>query len=390
MKYFKIYFFFIIALGLIISSCTDLQDDISQPAEVSVHSSQSLVKSSPDFHGKQLVNKKMDDCKRCHQSDFSGGITGVSCSSANCHPTISVHNENQFNPSSQQFHGKYFKAFNKTMNACSQCHGTTWAGSSISPSCSQCHSTITVHTSNIMNPSSSQFHGKYITGLNWNMAQCRTCHGSNYSGGFSSPTCNTCHNKPGGPESCNTCHGDFGNASRIAPPRALNNAILTSDPAVGAHSKHLFELTLSANTACNECHSVPTNITAAGHFDSTPKAEVKFGTLASGVGTASYNFTDNTCSNTYCHGSFEFNRSASQYPFAYVADKMTGNNYKPVWNKVDGSQGICGSCHGLPPAGHMTSTLSACATCHQGVINTAGKIIDKTKHINGKINVFGN
>ncbi len=69
---------------------------------------------------------------------------------------------------------------------------------------------------------------------------------------------------------------------------------------------------------------------------------------------------------------------------------MVGNNFSAKWNQVDGSQAECGSCHGLPPTGHQASTLTACVNCHIGVVDNQGNIIDKTKHINGVKNVFGN
>ena len=77
--------------------------------------------------------------------------------------------------------------------------------------------------------------------------------------------------------------------------------------------------------------------------------------------------------------------------FAYSADKMEGNKRNVIWNKVDGSEVVCGTCHGLPPIGHTNfGGLNTCANCHIGVVNAQGQIIDKTKHMNGVKNVFGN
>jgi predicted CxxxxCH...CXXCH cytochrome family protein len=65
--------------------------------------------------------------------------------------------------------------------------------------------------------------------------------------------------------------------------------------------------------------------------------------------SASFDATSVTCANVYCHGS------------------TLGNTTKPVWNKVDGKQSACGTCHTLPPGGtHPKST--ACQTCHSAVI----------------------
>lgn len=336
MKYSKFYLYVIAALSLTLFACSELKNDIAEPVSISVHGSTAMQKASPTFHGLLLPTKKMTDCGQCHSQNYSGGTAMVSCASAQCHPTI------------------------------------------------------TVHTENIMNPSSAGFHGKYIANLSYNMDQCKQCHGATYSGGVSSPTCKPCHKQTMGPEACNTCHGDFSNPTLIAPPRSLNNAINTSDPSVGAHTKHLIDAGFSSTVACSECHKVPGGLKSAGHIDNTPRAEIFFGTIASSGSTApSYNTSTYKCDNTYCHGGFSFSKANSEYQFVYTADKITGNNYKPVWNKVDGSETKCGTCHGLPPTGHTSSTLKGCATCHIGVVDEYGKIIDKTKHINGKIDVFG-
>jgi predicted CxxxxCH...CXXCH cytochrome family protein len=351
MRSIKIYLLLLITLGLLSVACSELQNDLVVPTKVGTHGTEALTKSSASFHGKILIKDVSGDdlkgCRQCHASDLSGGTAKVSCASADCHPSITMH-----------------------------------AASLI----------------DIKNPASSNFHGKYIANLNYNMRDCAKCHGANYAGGISSPTCNSCHKNSGGPEACNTCHGDFSNPSLLAPPKALNNATVTTDPGVGAHRVHLTSLTTMPNVECNECHIVPSSLYAAGHLDNTVKAELTFGSFTnSGISKASYNSASNTCTNTYCHGNFQFSKSNSSYQFAYTSDKMTGSNYSPKWTKVDGTEGKCGSCHGLPPAGHQPAELKACSTCHPGIVKEVIvnkvltlEIADKSKHINGKINVFGN
>jgi len=336
MRSIKFYSFLLLAVGLFSFGCSELQNDVTLPTKVGVHGPDVLVQAADSFHGKKLIGTNLNACRQCHAKDLSGGTASVGCSTSNCHPTI------------------------------------------------------TVHTADIQNPTSQNFHGKYIAGKNWDMSGCVQCHGSTYAGGVASPTCNTCHTQPEGPEACNTCHGDFTKASSVAPPRALNNAIVTTDPGVGAHTFHLSEINDASKVACNECHIVPTKFASAGHIDNSAKAEVTFGSFTNrGPSKGSYNASNNTCANTYCHGNFEFSKATSAYPFVYTEDKMTGNNYSPKWTKVDGTEGKCGTCHGLPPTGHQAQSLKSCATCHTGVVNNLGKIIDPTKHINGKVNVFG-
>jgi len=333
MKFIKYYFILIAALSLIFFSCSDVQDEITPPEKFSIHGKDVMVKTSANFHGRQLVDGKLESCKQCHASNYSGGTAKVSCL--------------------------------------------------------DCHSAINVHTSEINNPASEKFHGKFIAAINWDLTKCSQCHGSNYAGGIVSPKCTTCHTQASGPEACNTCHGDFANPSKISPPKATNGAIDTKDVRVGAHQQHLADSEIAKATQCNECHIIPAKFNSAGHIDNTPRAEVVFGNLSSsGVGNPSYNFNDNKCSNTYCHGNFEFKKENAQYQFAYIEDKITGNNFQPIWNKVDGTQAECGTCHGLPPKGHIEVDRNSCGVCHVGVVDKYGKIADKTKHINGKIDLF--
>ena len=337
MKYYISHLFVSFFLFVMISACSDLEDNITPPPKVGVHPEGTLNANSSNFHGKLLIGGEFETCQQCHAADLSGGITGVSCSSTNCHPSIGVHKEG------------------------------------------------------VKDINSQNFHGKYIMAHDWNLSNCQQCHAADYSGGILAANCNTCHINQGGPEACNTCHGSFADADLIAPPTDLDGNVNTSAPGVGAHSSHLFQPALMDSIACNECHTVPQQFSSTDHIDGTPNAELNFGTLASsGPSAPTHDFTDYTCSNVYCHGNFEFSKDSSAYQFAYEADKMEGNNFSPIWNKVDGTQGTCGTCHGLPPTGHIAATIATCYTCHPGVVNASGEIIDNTKHINGDKNVFGN
>jgi len=249
---------------------------------------------------------------------------------------------------------------------------------------------IMIHNKDITNSSSPDFHGNLLKGKFWKMTECQSCHGPKYSG-LTAPSCLTCHTSSFGPEACNTCHGSFTDPTRIAPPRSINNNSNTSDKGVGAHSKHLYDNTLGNQTSCFTCHNVPQSIYASGHFDTGLPAEVflKELALANVANNAVYDPTAATCSNTYCHGNFVFykNEAPAEDQFVFTADSMAGLNNTVDWTKVDGSQAACGSCHGLPPAGHIQVPLTACASCHGTVIDFNGNIIDKTRHINGIINV---
>lgn len=251
-----------------------------------------------------------------------------------------------------------------------------------------------VHGEGAVAKASDNFHGNWIRNDNWDLALCSKCHGSNFAGGTVNVSCLKCHQEDNGPEACNTCHGDFSDPTNIAPPQGTNNETSTTDYAVGAHQFHLNSITIAENVACSECHNVPAQFTSAGHIDETPRAEVIFGEyefLNDSTGAPAYNFENMTCENTYCHGNFKFVASSGV--------PIVGNNYAPSWTTVDGTQAVCGTCHGeidstgtlvTPlPEGHPGSfTINQCWNCHPRVVDADGNIIDKTLHINGQKDIF--
>ena len=341
MRYTK-YLLIVVFTSLLVVSCSKLQDEITQPPKVGVHGEGTLNMNSPNFHGNFFINDSLMSCRQCHAFDYSGGVTGVGCNSSSCHPTINV------------------------------------------------------HVSGILTPSSPNFHSRFLKTANWNILDCKGCHGQDYSGQIASTSCTNsgCHNSADGPEACNTCHGDFNNPSLIAPPQALDDSTSTTDNGVGAHTAHLFANNFTEPVECVQCHLIPQQFSDAGHIDATPGAELTFGSFATLYGAMpSYDPNTLTCSDSYCHGNFEMLKDSSQYPFVYAddADKIEGNNFSPIWNKVDGTQAACGTCHGIPPTGHRPEYgLTSCDNCHSGIVDEQGNILDKSKHINGVVNVFGN
>lgn len=325
-----------------IVGCSKLNTDFPPAPEISTHGEGVFNLDSPQYHGKKVADATngLVDCQQCHASDYSGGITGVGCNTPDCHPTVNVHIEG------------------------------------------------------ILDPATDNFHGKFIRRNGWDMLDCQTCHNDDYSGGIVSPSCLTCHTLPDGPEACNTCHGDFDNIERIAPPKDIDDNTEIVSVGVGAHEKHLYTNERGRDIPCITCHNVPNDVYDPGHLDSDLPAEIIFGEIATknlGI-NSSYDFSTATCSEIYCHGNWEFLRDSSSNQFAYTADKMTGNNVPVIWNQVDGTQVQCGSCHNLPPTGHIPADLSACGGCHSGIVDPNGEIVDslRYKHMNGEPNVFGN
>lgn len=341
----------IITLGLL-SGCSDLQDELpATPQGTSkIHSSGWKSASSQDFHGTFLKNKNwsLDDCTPCHSKTFKGGVSNVSC------------------------------------------YG--------------CHSSYP-HT--IFSETASPYprgHDGFLMSRGYPLADCKSCHGANYTGGTRvNVTCQKsgCHVDRNGtqksPEACNTCHGDFrapaNDQISYSPPKGVRGDTASSYRGIGAHQIHLKGGTIADAVACTECHSVPSTLFESGHVDTDLPAEVVFGGPLGKLPSATipspvYNNQNLSCGNSYCHGNWRVRRSTSPYQFAYTDSVMVGANKSALWTGGP-SEAACGTCHGLPPPGHVSATLTTCVNCHAGVVDGAGKISDKSKHINGKINAFG-
>lgn len=262
--------------------------------------------------------------------------------------------------------------------------------------------TLTVHGSGWTDSTSSNFHGRAIRNAGWDMVQCQTCHGPRYNGGTVKVSCLTCHNQSAGPENCTTCHGSSNNA---APPKDIDRNSSRAARGVGAHQRHFLGGSISDGMACSDCHTVPPSVYSLGHVDSPLPAEVPMNgfiplTVTNETTTVNWasslpvftpspthSTVDLSCSNTYCHGYF----------------KNGNTTFAPIWNDTTAAQAACGTCHGdvtkptlaaraLPKTtaqGGTHPNNTACSNCHGAVVDANLNIIDKIKHINGKLNVFG-
>ena len=148
------------------------------------------------------------------------------------------------------------------------------------------------------------------------------------------------------------------------------------------------DITNATSAGCSLCHSVPDNYKDSGHLDETDNAEILFNVFVTDSGNvaSTWNHSTASCNNTYCHGAFKFDKDASSNQWVYLDSVIIGNNPEMIWTNVGTGQADCGSCHGLPPTGHGDYTT--CHTCHIGVVDADRNIIDKSKHINGKIDIF--
>jgi predicted CxxxxCH...CXXCH cytochrome family protein len=227
-----------------------------------------------------------------------------------------------------------------------------------------------VHPEGFGTMGSDNFHIFKIQSNKWDLTACQKCHASDYAGGTTGVSCFDCHTSSAGPEACNTCHGNFSDENRIAPPTDLANKYETSAKGVGAHTAHVYETKIALGVGCYTCH--PGHETSSNYITSHSDG------LPAEMSLAGYNATDLTCSDTYCHGNFEFN-------------SVKGNNFSPIWNVVDGTQAACGTCHGKDgtptPKGHSGNyTETQCKNCHADTFNEDGSL-NKFIHMNGEANI---
>lgn len=303
-----------------------------------------------------------------------------SCSEKKDFPEVPTHPDGWVDQQSEQFHGK--AALEGGTDQCASCHGQNYSGGPSDVSCygSGCHISFP-HPDGFAAISSPNFHGEFLkTQLNWNILQCKTCHGSNYAGGNTGVSCRECHVGANGPEQCNTCHGsDLNNA----PPRDLNNNFSQDSLGVGVHQKHVATTVITNVYNCDACHVSVKNFSDPMHIDNTPGAQMLFSSLATDNGrlNTSYDASTGTCGDVYCHGSFVF---------VYDTLTIVGKNRTVSWTS-ENTEG-CRYCHGLPPQGHAGQDIfidpRSCALCHVSVVNPDGTIKDKRKHINGRVDVF--
>ena len=330
MKVIKI--FVLLSLTIFLASCSE----DAEPLPSVVHPSTWNVKGVENFHGNKVLEVGADGCQSCHGEDYTGGESGIAC--MNCHQDYP--------------------------------HPTEWSA-----------------------PGNVNSHAAYIKDeLNWSLIRCKTCHGNDYSGGSSGVACDDCHKQPGGPEACNTCHGtgaaSVSNLVNWAPPKDLDNNLDTSSPGVGAHQAHLkaMRITSAFEQDCNLCHVELSGFDDPNHING--QLNIEFAPIATWNGKVSpvYQTSNYNCSNVYCHGNFTFNRNESANPEIYNADQMTGNNPTVSWTTVGSGLASCGTCHGIPPTGHVVR--SDCSSCHYTVVDENYNIIGKDKHINGFIDVY--
>ena len=275
-------------------------------------------------------NNTASFCMNCHGTDLNGGLVDESCTL--CHnldgsPVI-PHLPGIMDYSNQsEFHGINGQWETVTPD-CQLCHGDDLSGGLSNESCIDCHDPESpIHSHNYsqsFDPTADEYHGKFLWDNGWNFSYCQNCHGQELDGGIVELTCNNCHLQENNVGYCGNCHGDrFSSEDKFYPPLSIMNEDDPSLMSVGAHEAHM--LTTITEISCSQCHIVPDGFMDDGHLGSDNIAEVVFSlNYDNDIGTPSYDPSTGTCSNVYCHGAFSFGKAESINQGAYQDDFIIG------------------------------------------------------------------
>ncbi len=269
------------------------------------------------------------DCSGCHGNPPATPKHPLATDCKQCHVT-SVDDANKPKVGGTHMDGKVQVAFSDLVN-CGSCHGNppqTTTHPKDALACGGCHATS---IDDFKKPIAGGTHmdGNVQVALSAS-APCGSCHGA--------PPATATHPKS---DKCSQCHALSIDANQ--------------KPVVGGkHMDGTLQVALAANADCGACHGSPPQ--TAKH----PKAD--------------------QCSQ--CHAT------------TVDAAKQLLAGGPHMDGKVQialGANADCGSCHGNPPlltaSGEKHTTMTACAKCHGGTVNSSGKLVVGGQHLSGKVEV---
>lgn len=331
-----------------------------------------------------------DTCKECHGTDLTGGISKVSCFSADrsgmsCHlQGPSGHPAGWSNPASHGAHAKAVATGVNGMAFCANCHGADYRGAGVSlKDCLRCHTTAP-------HPAKPWFGGVYShkKADTSNAPACAVCHTNranlSATGAATLPAAvvigasgcfnNTlCHGQLGHPDGwavtghqsatkaaasnttgmnyCKNCHGsDFSGGSAGVSCYACHSAAPHARPwltSTGATTYFHSSADPSNASACGGCHSggakltTPTTAPAnSGCFNSTLCHGAKTSHPFPNPGSV-HKASISGCSACHAIGS-----SSSSYPAT-----------------TTGAPPDCKSCHKLSAVATIAQ-MTGCSDCH--------------------------
>jgi hypothetical protein len=165
------------------------------PTESQVHPSSWNDPNSTSFHGPRVRADGPGICRSCHGGDLRGEAGVVGCFA--CHSGSGGHPDGWERPASASFHGHSVEAMGPS--GCADCHGGDYSGGWSGVACSSCHGAPpggqppgqSGHPLGWMTRESASFHGYEVQ--TEGVTDCTRCHGFGLSGGTSGVGCAKCH-----------------------------------------------------------------------------------------------------------------------------------------------------------------------------------------------------
>ena len=321
-------------------------------------------------------------CTECHGADLRGGISGVSCYSANyngmsCHANGPGHVAGWAVPTS---HGASAKSAPNAaamhgFATCQVCHGSDFSGGMANRACSSCHGVSAPHPGAWIN--NTYTHTDTNTG---NAPVCALCHTNGRNSPIAPPSPPAAAGTPPGCYNSTLCHGQIhsapwplhGTSAKAAPVPANMTGFSTCQSCHGSTFGGD-----ATHPACSSCHGVNAPHPASWITTSLTHTNTNTGNAA-------------VCA--LCHANGANSPIAPPSPPAPAGTPPDCFN-----NTLCHAQFACGSCHGIPPDGstapnvagrhapHMSvNAVIDCGTCHSG----AGS--GSALHKNGVVNVIFN
>lgn len=351
---------------------------VCHPAGPAFHPLDWLNKTGANFHGtafRDNVTVRNLACDACHDP---GTPALYNC--LDCHFT---QDGGRIPPGSPYPHGQItghtthgpLDTLNAVTAVCVRCHEINNSfGHMAQPFCHNCHSPAPAgfHPAGWINPDNHGAAAKAAPGPSTGFEICQNCHGNNFAGSGTAPSCvnnaschgsgvasphspapwrlefgsppttrrhtNTDNTVPGNPTACAWCHRGNGTVVITLPtpppaspvPGCFNNTLCHGDVLAAPHpvrpyANHPADAQAQFNTFCNNCHNMdlPRILVNAPYCIECHK------------GGSPFTFTG--CAS--CHG----NPPAGAAPVGAVFPNIAGAHAKH--NALDNVQGVCNTCH---------------------------------------------
>ena len=336
--------------------------------------------TSSAFHGLE-AKKDLTACQACHGTlgtpKFDGNpSTTTKCTT--CHVQAKAHPTTWSAPSRVVFPGFVSSHRNalKMTTTCNVCHDFTKGRTAPDPAAPSCYSasanSVACH---VNGPGTPNHVLPFMTAMHTGatqvtfVADCATCHAiSGASPATAAPLCTACH-QAGSPitqTNCTSCHSK--------PP------VGTVFPDIaGVHAKH--NALAAVTGVCGSCHQgsesgSQTHYTAAdgraGHnsLRVAPGSVAFLAEFSGAAGTATFNATDQTCSNVSCHGGVVTPSWATGGTINVATDCTKCHKLGTAQGVPENNSPFSGF-HAL----HMNSTAGLqCTECHAMGNGTAGAL----------------